>query len=350
MKLTRRHVLGAGCLAVPAMAAVGFAKNRHGATVSSRMIAPAAAATPDAGALVLAFDGLSGFVTSPGDTMVDVVLPRMFNAETSSAHAHVARHYGTLAVPRGRIVSSSEPAGVHGTQAFYGLDGMRVSITPRESADATSPVSLPARVNVNRQAISDAACPSMAREWNSFNWVLDFAKDVYPGVLARDWRQRNDFVNALIELRHGVLEDSRLPSGVIGSSQNVRRWRLKSGATRGLKEVVRVMISNPRFVHVTMTPLTGNAAPGHVVLDCTTQWIEATIGHLPVPGNAMDDAPLHDLQAFLGMFANGDPAGPAFNDKTDLPVAAGGTCATAATSDCGCCPPITLEDPNWMEA
>lgn len=388
-------MIGAGCLAVPALAAAACGReSQTGSGSAGTTPQTPAGASPTASparperkalvrdavgayasskmqdsALVLAFDGLSGIVSSGegydsnDHVKVDVMLPKIGRAMNMTAddatHAGESmiamRHYASLVLPRGRIRGGNlEPVAVHGLNAFYPLDGKRLSIVPRAGIEPDSTPMAPGLTMNRKRLPDDQTCPNAEKpeDWNNFEWTLSFTRDLFPRTLKKDWRKDTARLNGLVELRHGRIEDALLEPDGIGGTPSVRRYKMpRTKKDRGLKEIVRVLIERTAFVHFEIRPLDQpGAVPSRIVLDCSTRWVEATITQLPVPGpdlNPSNEGMLQDLLVFQSFVEPPTETSRERFGVAHLPTPEGRSCVEFATSDCGCCPPAGFVEPDW---
>lgn len=347
MTMTRRRVLELGSLGLPAAAWTA----RTPAT--RRSATPAESAQADRGILIVA-EGLGVVVLAGSEKNPHAAAIALTNPEGIQMHGHarpLERHYATLAVPRKNIVSASSAKPTLGTskEVFYALSGMDVSLALRTTADPESqtPSGLRFRAST-RDAVNDPCQMSSAADWNSVDWLLKISRDLYPNArLSPNWR-KSKFIDSLISLDFGSLEDPQLRASDPGADIDPRRWRVgQNGPTRTFKEALRHLIPQNGFLHITLTPRHGGATGGSVIVDARVGRVLLSITQLPKPGMPTDM--LDDIVSYLGLLDDDGSIVKACLDGKCLPTYAGSPSCGGDTFGCLCCPYATIVDPQWQK-
>lgn len=350
MKLTRRHLLGTGALALSGMALEGCHKDEalrpadvkdfNTRYIKGNPLIYDVDLTVRSGRLLTTFEGLCAMVLSSKGNGVDLAL---LATEPLGPFGHdVMPHTPTLVVNRRAIQmgTTALASSVDTVHASYSLEGKDLFIEPVGLTAAAEEL----KIN-SSPLVRGEECPSPRVEdfehWNNLNWVLDFASEVHPGALKANWREQ-PVVTSIVHLQTGVIEAKELAMGEKGGKEDLdtlRRWKLRDGSSRGLKERVRHTMIAPSY-RLTFVARSDGSRSVLLVQG------KADIGILQLPAFFMGDVDkLTDLLACYLLMEDGEKA----LEKGSVPFVPekDGGCDPSSSGTCGCCPTSRFVDPNW---
>jgi hypothetical protein len=289
------------------------------------------------------FEGLCAYVTGKnlaGAQMLDVALVNTQKVNLAGVTNH--EHIPTLSIHREAVkdLGGVAPVAADVEHVFFNIKGKRLRFTPR-TANATA-------LTINETPISTNAdgCPFPSKSWTSFHWLMDFSTELDKtgsAKLRKGWRQDGGVVDALIELRHGLVEDASLFTPDVPGNETARVYSLPaSGKKRALKDAVRTLIDVP-LVDLEIANLDGTR-PRTIQLDCGSLRRHVRITQVPAHYATQANS-MHDLAAFwLLTDKAGDVTG---GGSIDLPKPQAKTCIISATGGCGCCPGPRMVEVDW---
>lgn len=352
MELSRRRLLELGAVAVP-LAALA-ACDRKSQPASGGAVAPAAAKLTGT---VVAFHGLIAFVldghTPTKRVAATLIDPSSITLDLSGSKHQLPKHVSTLKLARDQAETQSTavPDVVLDNTEYYSLRGIDVSFSISDKPDVGSSISKPGlSISTTGRQASHVCGIKQAANWNSLDWVLDIATELADPAttvaFTKDW-DRSAYVQSLVMLDFGDLEDPALPAGVAEPHGiDTREWDIKTqkGTTRGFKEVVRHTFKTGAFLHITLTRRNDPSQYSTIVLDNAKGLevnIEQTSARKPAHANRIDD-----LVGYLSLLDGGLTA--AVRRGETLPTLTTTKICGGSTRNCSCCFGGKIVNSTWL--
>lgn len=346
MGISRRAFLSTGAAA---LAASGVGRAADARAAAQRIVGPQPVIGPPAGSLLLLFEGLCAFVTDKagaGARKLDVALvnTRTVSLAGVTNHAHVP----TMSIARNAIkdLGGFTPAATDVQDAHFSIAGKRLRFVPKGGARAATPLA----INEPALSVDNKGCPDPSKKWSNFNWLIDFRTEMDhdaqdSAVLLDDWRKKADVVDALVELRHGLVEDESLFTPDVPGNESARVFKLPAagGTERALKEQVRALIDVPQ-VDIEVYSMAG-AKEHTLTLDCGSDCLQARISQIPALYYS-EAHNMHDLLAFW-LLTNKSSLVTGNGTPPALPEPVKRFCDISATNGCGCCPGPRFVESSW---
>lgn len=352
MTISRRQVLVMGSTGIPLAALAGCASRMAQAPPqphSTSQMKHATSADHQQGVLVL-MEGLGVVLmdaaTTPGGAAI--VLTNPGGITMTNRPEPLAPHHPTLAVPRELVAPSSTASPISGTREMvhYSLADMNVSFAVRTgpALDDAAIANQNTAFRASRTPVQGTVCDvDGTTAYNNVNWLLDIRRDLEDRPVATTW-STSKYVQAIVRFDIGSMEDPTLSVNAPGASPDTRQWQTHAGDTRTFKEALRHLIPQQGFLHITLTPRTGNGGARSVVVDASEGPAVIAITQLPKPG--MPEDALDDLVSYLGLLEDGDALVTRWLDGARLPKPVEQDCGPQ-TFGCRCCPMGLIYSEAW---
>jgi hypothetical protein len=318
--------------------------------------------SPGGGQMRLDFIGLVTFITEAAapEKWLDAALVRADKAPGLSAHQHIP----TLRIARTAYdeANSTFPfATVDQDFVNFRVDDMKIELKTLDAGgnrvDPKDPFHLGRFGGVKYEG--DPGCPKSAEypedrdPWTDFDWVLA-GTEIYPKLRALPDRWKNfAYVTTHVHLTAGRIEyDENLKRD---SPRPMYRWIVPtSNKERALKETVRYLVTGDTpVIDIVLTKSTGGTFYIRCKLDAESMGggkhgAYAQLVYMPAAGMSDPKRRLGDVRTMYWLADEADGTRPADLSKCEVPTTTGikdpvtAYCDTGSTSDCGCCPPMSL--------